>query len=154
MATDNTAKNSAGHLVVRSTQETALVAAELLPVMLGAGTVSLEGPLGAGKTHCVKAVAAALGLTEDVTSPTFTLLQSYGTGSARLHHSDWYRLESAAEAQALGLEEYEGDGLMFIEWGDKFPELLSPQTLRIRFEPQADDARLISWKSLKTPNTP
>ena len=109
--------------------------------------VSLEGPLGAGKTHFVKAVATALGIQEDVTSPTFTLLHSYGSGERRLHHSDWYRLESAAEALALGLEEYEGEGLMLIEWGDKFPEILPPGTLRISVAPQPDGSRVISLPS-------
>jgi len=79
-----------------------------------------------------------------VTSPTYTLLQSYGSGELRLHHSDWYRLDSAAEALALGLEEYEGDGLMLIEWGDKFPEILPQGTLRISIIPRSDDSRLIT----------
>lgn len=146
MATGNPVTESGSPRVVRSPQETAAVAAEWLPRLLQAGVVSLEGPLGAGKTHFVKAVAMALGITEDVTSPTFTLLQSYGSGETRLHHSDWYRLESASEALALalGLEDYEGEGLVLIEWGDKFPELLPPGTLRITITPQPDDSRLIS----------
>ena len=144
MATDNPVTESGSPRVVCSPQETAAVAAEWLPRLLQAGVVSLEGPLGAGKTHFVKAVASALGIPEDVTSPTFTLLQSYGSGERRLHHSDWYRLESAAEALALGLEEYEGEGLMLIEWGDKFPEILPPGTLRISIAPQPDGSRLIS----------
>lgn len=133
--------------VVHSLEETATLAAFLLPALLKAEVVSLEGPLGAGKTHFVKALALALGSTEEVTSPTFTLLQSYqghGAGVQQLHHSDWYRLESAEEALALGLEEYYGEGLMIIEWGDKFPEILPPGTLRIRLEPQADESRVIS----------
>ena len=144
MATDNPATESHSRRVVRSPQETAVLAAEWLPHLLQAGVVSLEGPLGAGKTHFVKAVATALGIPEDVTSPTFTLLQSYGSGEQRLHHSDWYRLESAVEVLALGLEEYEGDGLILIEWGDKFPEILPPGTLRISIAPQSDGSRLIS----------
>ena len=89
-----------------------------------------------------------LGITEDVTSPTFTLLQSYGSGDQRLHHSDWYRLESEAEVIALGLEDYYDDGMMLIEWGDKFPALLPPGTLRIRIEPAlegSEEIRTIRW---------
>ncbi len=144
MATGNPVTESDSRRVVRSPQETAAVAAEWLPRLLQAGAVSLEGPLGAGKTHFVKALAAAMGMTEDVTSPTFTLLQSYGSREQRLHHSDWYRLLSAGEVLALGLEEYEGDGLMAIEWGDKFPEILPLGTLRISIAPQSDGSRLIS----------
>ncbi len=148
MATDNPATNHSGEQIARSIQETALIAVELLPLMLKSGVVSLEGPLGAGKTHFVKATALAMGITEDVTSPTFTLLQSYGGGGSRLHHSDWYRLESESEVLSLGLEDYYGDGLMFIEWGDKFSSILPHGILRIRIEPYlegADDIRMIRW---------
>ena len=147
MATDNPVTESDSHRVVHTPQETAAIAAEWLPRLFKAGAVSLEGPLGAGKTHFVKAMAVAMGITEDVTSPTFTLLQSYGSGEQRLHHSDWYRLASAGEALALGLEEYEGEGLMAIEWGDKFPEILPHGTLRITITPEPDGSRLISLLS-------
>lgn len=147
MATDNPATELSGCRVVRSAPETATLARNLLPLLEKARVVSLEGPLGAGKTHFVKAVASALGITGDVTSPTFTLLQSYGSGASRMHHSDWYRLESEGEVLALSLEEYYGEGVMFIEWGDKFPGILPSGTLRIRIEPQPDESRLITWRA-------
>jgi len=141
MATDNPVTHQLGEHTARSVQETAAIAVELLPLMLKSGVVSLEGPLGAGKTHFVKATALAMGITEDVTSPTFTLLQSYGSGENRLHHSDWYRLESEDEVLALGLEDYYHDGLVFIEWGDKFASILPPRTLRIRIEPRLEGTK-------------
>lgn len=147
MATDNPVTEFSGDRTVSSTQETAALAMELLPLLRRAGVISLEGPLGAGKTHFVKAVAKALGIPEDVTSPTFTLLQSYGSGESRMHHSDWYRLESEAEVLALALDEYYGEGVMFIEWGDKFPAILPPRTIRIRIEPQSDESRVITWRT-------
>jgi len=150
MATDNPVTHQLGEHTARSVQETAAIAVELLPLMLKSGVVSLEGPLGAGKTHFVKATALAMGITEDVSSPTFTLLQSYGFGENRLHHSDWYRLESEYEVLALGLEDYYYDGLMFIEWGDKFASTLPPGTLRVRIEPYlegADEVRVIRWSN-------
>lgn len=129
--------------LLRSLEETAQLAKQLLPTLLSAQVISLEGPLGAGKTHFVKAVALAMGITEEVTSPTFTLLQSYDSAEGQLHHCDWYRLESAEEALALGLEEYYDEGLMIIEWGDKFLDILPPETFRIRIEPQPDGSRLV-----------
>jgi tRNA threonylcarbamoyladenosine biosynthesis protein TsaE len=147
MAIDNPVTDpplESGEFLVRSLEETGALAAKLLPLFLKAGVVSLEGPLGAGKTHFVKATAQALGITEDVTSPTFTLLQSYGSAESRLHHSDWYRMESEEEVLALGLEDYYGDGLMLIEWGDKFPTILPPRTLRIRIDPMPDDSRSVT----------
>ncbi len=147
MAIDNRATSSGNHGTVRTLGETAELAVSLLPAMFQAGVVSLEGPMGAGKTHFVKAVSAALGITDPVTSPTYTLLHSYSRGEMTLQHSDWYRLESEAEAMALGLEESHGEGLLLIEWGDKFPAILPPGTLRVRIDPQPDDSRLISWSS-------
>ncbi len=141
MATDNPVTHQLGEHTARSVQETAAIALELLPLMLKSGVVSLEGPLGDGKTHFVKATALAMGITEDVTSPTFTLLQSYGSGENRLHHSDWYRLESEDEVLALGLEDYYHDGLVFIEWGNKFASILPPRTLRIRIEPRLEGTK-------------
>ena len=107
--------------------------------------MSLEGPLGAGKTHFVKALASLIGVTEPVSSPTFTLLHSYHGPIESLHHSDWYRLESEGEVAGLGLEEYLGEGLLVIEWGDKFPGLLPKGTLRIRIGPTGESERIISW---------
>jgi tRNA threonylcarbamoyladenosine biosynthesis protein TsaE len=144
MATDN-AVTPEGSAVVLSLEETGKLADRLLPLMKMAGCASLEGPLGAGKTHFAKAVASLLGVIEPVSSPTFTLLHSYPGRESILHHSDWYRMESEGEVLALGLEEYLGDGLLLIEWGNKFPSLLPPGTLRIHITPQPDGSRLIRW---------
>lgn len=144
MATDN-AVTPEGSALVRSVGETGELASRLLPLMREAGCVCLEGPLGAGKTHLVKAVASALGISGPVSSPTFTLLHSYSGGKCTLHHSDWYRLESEGEVLGLGLEEYLDDGILMIEWGDKFPMLLPSGNLRIRITPQPDDSRLVTW---------
>ena len=144
MATDKPVTIQTSSYVVRSLEETGALVSSLLPELLKSQIISLEGPLGAGKTHFVKALARSLGIREEVTSPTFTLLQSYYSGVHRLHHSDWYRLESPEEVLALALEEYYDDGLMIIEWGDKFPELFPPGTLRITIEPQPDESRLIT----------
>jgi tRNA threonylcarbamoyladenosine biosynthesis protein TsaE len=145
MATDNPVTEPPSPRRVGTLGETEVLARELLPLLRKARIVSLEGPLGAGKTHFVKAVARVVGLTEEVTSPTFTLLQSYGSGDTRIHHSDWYRLESEGEVLAMALEDYYGEGIFFIEWGDKFFDLLPPGTLRIKITPSNDDSREISW---------
>jgi len=132
--------------VVRSLEETGKLAFLLLPLIREARCVSLEGPLGAGKTHLVKSVARHLGVFEPVTSPTFTLLHNYSGSECALHHSDWYRLESEGEVLGLSLEEYLEDGIMMIEWGDKFPSMLPHGTLRIRISTLPDESRQVSWK--------
>ncbi len=95
-------------------------------------TVSLEGDLGTGKTAMTKGIAAGLGITEPITSPTFTLVNTY-EGNATLHHFDVYRVDDADELYTIGWEEYfDRDAITVVEWGDRFPELLPANTLHIR----------------------
>ena len=106
---------------------------------------ALVGDLGAGKTHFVKGVVRGAGVPErDATSPTFTLVHEYTGGRLPVFHFDFYRLDSAAETLALGLDDFlDGNGLTIIEWADKFPELLPPGTRWFRFEILEGDARRI-----------
>ncbi len=102
---------------------------------LPAGTVvALEGTLGAGKTRLVRAVAEALGVSaRDITSPTFTLWQTY-QGTKTIHHLDAYRVRDEDEFFELGVEECFEDGFMFIEWAERVVECLPPNCLQIRLE--------------------
>jgi tRNA threonylcarbamoyladenosine biosynthesis protein TsaE len=106
---------------------------------LGPGSVvSLEGPLGAGKTTLAKGIAEALGIGEPITSPTFTLISSY-QGSVALHHVDLYRLRDHAEVEDLGLEElFAGDSVTLVEWGEKAAGLLPPQVITVRLAIHGD----------------
>ncbi|MEP6668994.1 MAG: tRNA (adenosine(37)-N6)-threonylcarbamoyltransferase complex ATPase subunit type 1 TsaE [Chthoniobacter sp.] len=110
--------------------------------------VALCGDLGAGKTHFVKGVAAALGADAAVTSPTFTLIHEYLGGRLPLYHFDFYRLEDEDEALKIGLDEYlDGDGVCVIEWADKFPTLLPAHTWWFRFTHRPDGARAIEYSA-------
>ncbi len=87
---------------------------------LKAGTViALIGDLGSGKTALTKAIAKGLGIEQQVTSPTFTIIQEYSGGRLPLYHFDVYRLEDEEDMYELGYEEYfYGDGVCVIEWAD------------------------------------
>ncbi|MBX9742330.1 MAG: tRNA (adenosine(37)-N6)-threonylcarbamoyltransferase complex ATPase subunit type 1 TsaE [Chthoniobacterales bacterium] len=137
--------NSNNLLIAHSIEETQVIAQQLLSLLKENGVISLEGPLGAGKTHFAKGIAAAFHLEEEVTSPTFTLLQTYGPRERPLHHIDFYRLNTEEEALDLGLEECFEKGITIIEWGNKFLSLLPKGTLRIALRPLDNDAREISW---------
>jgi tRNA threonylcarbamoyladenosine biosynthesis protein TsaE len=104
-------------------------------VLLERGTViSLEGPLGAGKTQLSKGVAAALGCNDEASSPSFTLIHEYPGGRLPLHHFDFYRLRSSGELLGIGYDDSLGNGAVMIEWGDKFPEALPAGAVRVRIE--------------------
>ncbi len=86
--------------------------------------VLLDGEMGAGKTTTTKLIAEAIGVVDDVTSPTYTLVHIYSGGRLTLHHADLYRLKSTAEIDDLGLEEMlSAGGVLLIEWGAPAGEL-------------------------------
>jgi tRNA threonylcarbamoyladenosine biosynthesis protein TsaE len=112
---------------------------------LGAGDViALSGDLGAGKTALVKGIARGLGITQEVTSPTFTLVHEYAGGRLALFHVDLYRLDDVQQALAIGIEEYlNGRGVAAIEWAEKIESLLPPHTTRVRITLHGESARRI-----------
>ena len=116
------------------------VLAELVPA---GTTIALCGTLGAGKTRLVQAVAGALGVPrEEVTSPTFVLVNEYVGGRLPVYHFDAYRLRDEDEFLELGPEEYfDGPGLTFVEWADRVENCLPPDFLRIDIEVTGDTER-------------
>src|SRR5689334_8900633 len=123
-------------LTTRSPSATRREAARLARLVEPGDVLGLCGDLGAGKTLFVKGLAAGLGLDPTrISSPTFTLIQSYTGGRLPLHHIDLYRLADAAELHELGLPELlGGEGVSAVEWIDRFPELLSEAGLEVRIE--------------------
>lgn len=105
----------------------------------------LAGDLGAGKTAFVQGFGAGLGVTDRITSPTFTLVHVYEGGRLPVHHLDVYRLDQMSEALDLGLAEMlEDDGVVLIEWGDAITPLLPHDYLEVRltFGDRDDDRQL------------
>ena len=108
--------------------------------------IALTGDLGAGKTALTKAIAKGLGVTETVTSPTFTIIKEYRSGRLPLYHFDVYRLSDGEEFLDIGGEEYlDGDGLCVIEWAGIIEDVLPEETVFIRLEyADGDGARLVT----------
>ncbi|HUF24587.1 MAG TPA: tRNA (adenosine(37)-N6)-threonylcarbamoyltransferase complex ATPase subunit type 1 TsaE [Vicinamibacterales bacterium] len=104
----------------KSEEETMEVARAFAPRLEPGDVLLIEGPLGAGKTAFVRGLAAGLGAApEDVSSPTFTLIQEYDGGRLRLFHADLYRL-TPVEAADLGLSETGDTGVLAVEWPDRW----------------------------------
>jgi tRNA threonylcarbamoyladenosine biosynthesis protein TsaE len=108
--------------------------------------LSLIGELGTGKTEFVKGLALGLGIDDDITSPTFTILHEYRGGRLPLFHMDFYRLRAERELDEIGFDEYlRAAGLCAIEWGDRFPDRLPSDSIKVFFSAQAEDRREIVW---------
>jgi tRNA threonylcarbamoyl adenosine modification protein YjeE len=112
-------------IALASVAETEALGGRIAAGLAVGDTVALAGDLGAGKTTLARAILRALGVTEEVPSPTFTLVQVYETQHLAVRHYDLYRIERATELDELGLDEALEDGAALIEWperaGDRLP---------------------------------
>jgi len=118
--------------------------AAVASILSGGDVVVLTGDLGAGKTTFVQGAARALGVTEPVVSPTFTIARRY-RGERTVHHVDVYRLDRMQEVIDLGVEElFDPDGVTFVEWGDVIEGLLPDAYLEIElFTRVEDEGRMV-----------
>ncbi|MHB1486476.1 MAG: tRNA (adenosine(37)-N6)-threonylcarbamoyltransferase complex ATPase subunit type 1 TsaE [Acidimicrobiales bacterium] len=122
-------------MATKSVEDTKELAAGLAAVVEPGDVILLVGDLGAGKTAFVQGFGRALGITEPITSPTFTLMRVHA-GRLVLLHADVYRLSSLAEIEDLGLPELlDAGGVALIEWGDMAAPALAPDFLEVNLAP-------------------
>ncbi|MBQ7705984.1 MAG: tRNA (adenosine(37)-N6)-threonylcarbamoyltransferase complex ATPase subunit type 1 TsaE [Selenomonadaceae bacterium] len=121
--------------ITQSPYETVKLASKVAQRIREGTVVCLEGNLGAGKTLFVQSMARTLGVQGEVTSPTFNLMNIY-EGFCPIVHFDLYRLQDEEELEEIGFYEYTDfpEGIVFIEWGEKFPESLPDDYFRIEIE--------------------
>jgi len=126
-------------------QEALLSVAQELLSSLKNKVVLLKGDMGAGKTTLVKAVCSVLGVEDEVSSPTFSLVNEYqGARGELILHFDWYRLEDPIEALEIGFEDYlERGDYLFMEWPEKISTLIPPNFDLINIEVISAERRLI-----------
>jgi tRNA threonylcarbamoyladenosine biosynthesis protein TsaE len=130
-------------VVSRSAEETQALGQRLGARLGGGDVVACIGPLGAGKTCFLQGLARGLGVTADVTSPTFVLVNQY-RGRLPIYHVDAYRTGSLAELVDLGLEEMlHGEGVTIVEWADKLLPLLPSRTIMVTIAGLGDEPRQI-----------
>ena len=135
-------------VVCRGREETRAVAAAVAPLLRPGDAMMLKGPLASGKTAFVQELVGALGSKAEVTSPTFTIAQFYQLPSGTFLHIDAYRLSSVAEFRDLALEDFVGESITAVEWGDiveqDFPHALS---IDFEFVPNEDNSRKLTFSA-------
>jgi len=121
--------------IIHDESDTKVFGKELAGKLRPGDIVALTGDLGTGKTTLTKYIAEGLGITEIITSPTFTIVQEYTGGRLPLYHFDVYRIGDPDEMYELGYEEYFfGRGVCVVEWADMIPELIPEGSIWIRIE--------------------
>lgn len=121
------------------------VAMHLAAVLCAGDTIALSGDLGAGKTTFARGLLRGLGWTGEVPSPSFTLVQTYPTAPS-LWHVDLYRLDSAAETEALGLDDVWDSAVVVIEWPERLGDRLPADALRLRLDGAGTATRTLTWE--------
>ena len=124
-----------GRLILKNEYDTRALGMRIADALEPGDVVALIGDLGTGKTALTKYIARGLGITEEINSPTFTIVKEYKSGRIPLYHFDVYRLGSGDELLDIGAEEMlDGDGACVIEWADIVADVLPEDSLAIRLE--------------------
>jgi tRNA threonylcarbamoyladenosine biosynthesis protein TsaE len=122
-------------IYIKNEEETIKFGTELAAKLTPGTVIALIGDLGTGKTSLTKSIAAALGIDEIITSPTFNIVKEYDSGRLPLYHFDVYRIGDVDEMYELGYEEYfYGKGVSIVEWADLIEDIMPEDTLTINIE--------------------
>jgi len=118
-----------------SVEETMNLGRKLGRIIEKGSTVCLTGDLGTGKTHFAKGFAEGLGIKDNITSPTFTIVNEYYEGRMPFYHFDVYRVNDVEEILQVGFEEYVyGQGVTLIEWADMIEPILPDELIHVKIE--------------------
>ena len=130
-------------MITKSARETAAFARAYAATLRPGDVLLLHGEMGAGKTVFAKGVARGLGISDEVTSPTYAYMNDY---DGRLFHYDCYRIESPGQAEALGLADYfEMGGICLVEWSENIAPLLPENAKRVTIRKLDGDRREIEY---------
>ncbi|MCI7398612.1 MAG: tRNA (adenosine(37)-N6)-threonylcarbamoyltransferase complex ATPase subunit type 1 TsaE [Spirochaetia bacterium] len=132
-----------------STSEETIELGKTIGSLLKSGDIlAMTGTLAAGKTTITKGIAQSLGISDNITSPTFCLISEYDGTKMPLYHMDVYRLEGAEDFVNLGVDEMlYGNGVCIIEWSEKVQSELPKKTIFMKITPSADGTRTIEIRN-------
>lgn len=134
-------------IITRSAEETIALGKKIGGLLRGGDVIAYTGGLGAGKTTITRGISLGMGLGDEVSSPTFALVNEYRGEGTPLYHFDMYRIGSAEELEAVGFYDYlESGGVIAVEWSENVAEELPENTVRIdiRRVSESDSAREIT----------
>ena len=136
------------NILSNSTEETKRIAKKFAALLLKGDIVVLTGELGAGKTKFVEGFLEHYGLEDEISSPTFNIINEYTSDQINIYHFDVYRLEDSDEFYAIGGDEYFEKGICLIEWGEKFKEILPKEYIHVTINKDSSDEnkRIINFK--------
>lgn len=132
-----------------SVSQTEQIAEDFARNLVRGDVVAYRGDLGAGKTAFTRGLARGLGITQDVTSPTFALLNVYGGGDLTLYHFDMYRVLDFDALYSTGFFDYlDGEGVLAIEWSENIPDELPENVITVTLVPTGENSRRIEidWR--------
>ena len=121
------------HFISNSEEDTMNFAKNLASYLKKGDVIVLSGELGCGKTKFTEGILKYFGLEEEISSPTFTIVNEYHKDENNIYHFDVYRLSDVEEFYEIGGEEYFSDGICIIEWGEIVEEALPKEYLKIKF---------------------
>ena len=131
-------------LVVNSELDTIELGKKIASQLNIGDIVILTGDLGAGKTKLTEGILSYFGLSDEVSSPTFTIVNEYDTPSFKIFHFDLYRLADIDEFSSIGGEEYFEKGVCIIEWGEMIEDFIPDRYLKLEFTTTEENQRVIN----------
>ena len=137
-------------IISNSPEETIEYGKTLAKDLKAGDIIVLTGDLGSGKTKLTEGILTYFGLQDEISSPTFTIVNEYDTPNLKIFHFDVYRLEEPEEFSFIGGEEYFEKGASIIEWGEKIEQLLPPNYTKISFSRslENEDVRVLKIEKI------
>lgn len=121
------------HFISKCEEDTIEFASKFASKLTKKDIIILSGELGSGKTKFVQGILKYFGLENEISSPTFTIVNEYHAKEANIYHFDVYRLADTDEFYAMGGDEYFENGICLIEWGEMIEDILPPDYIKVTF---------------------
>ena len=133
-------------IVCKNEEQTMEIASKLASQLKKGDVIILTGELGAGKTKFVEGVLSYFNIQDEISSPTFTIVNEYYANDVNIYHFDLYRLSEPEEFEAIGGFEYFEKGISILEWGELIEEILPDEFMKITFEKDDQDTSIRKLK--------